>query len=490
MKAISYRRLFYFTLAAVTCVLMLKIVPARADLNEGLNSMLDSLRTDSGILYNSTPGGTFEGQKMNTLSGGSLFIRNRNVKPQLVAFKAPSVDAGCNGIDINLGSLSLIRDPDQIAQYLRNTASGMAGYSFGLAIEAACPMCSHWMSKLQKDINDFNNIVKNSCESAKLLVDKTGLKDYRDKRVDEERHKAAAAGGSDYNALKNKEHKSGAPALHAVGGDAALEAESINVVYSALKDQNTKSWVADTVGGDALYRTIMSYTGTIVYTFEDTSIPDFQFQTITKPPVITVRDLLDGNPAANIYKCDGPVGSVMVDKCLNPVVVVGETVAIEGMRTKVGKIFFGDPSTSSAGIISKIASRSDALDATEISFINKAPFPIYKMLKDVSTEPGVAANLAEFATDIIALELVTSYAREMQMMVIQTTAARGEPLDSEFIKTFQPLAEALDREYERLSTRRNAFVRLYDVHQTLTASIRAKVSNKISKNDSPTTKVK
>jgi len=54
-----------------------------------------------------------------------------------------------------------------------------------------CPTCAQVVSKLQSEVAKINSLMRNSCESAKWAVDKTGLKAWRNEQVHERTTKIA-----------------------------------------------------------------------------------------------------------------------------------------------------------------------------------------------------------------------------------------------------------------------------------------------------------
>ncbi len=137
--------------------------PARADLQAELKD------TFQGLL-NVTPAESYATQRRGVISGGSIELRTNLTTPNLISFVPPSVKAGCGGIDLFGGSFSFING-QQLNQLMRNIAQMATSYAFQLAVEGLCPTCAQIMTKLQKDIQFINGLLRGDCGRVKQLVD-------------------------------------------------------------------------------------------------------------------------------------------------------------------------------------------------------------------------------------------------------------------------------------------------------------------------------
>jgi hypothetical protein len=109
-----------------------------------------------------------KGKEMTTLSGGGIRIRWEDQTYALVHAVPPSLKMGCGGIDINLGSLSLLNF-DQFGK-LFEALMGPAGVMFvaQLALSSLCPQCSEVLQQLMNLANQLNQMQISKCGAVQL----------------------------------------------------------------------------------------------------------------------------------------------------------------------------------------------------------------------------------------------------------------------------------------------------------------------------------
>lgn len=108
-------------------------------------------------------------QTMNMYSGGNLTLTSPSRSYNLMSIQAPTVNAGCGGIDLHLGGFSFI-SKEQFVQTLRNIGSNALGYGFKIALQNICPTCDNVMTSLQNIADKANAMNINSCQAAKGIV--------------------------------------------------------------------------------------------------------------------------------------------------------------------------------------------------------------------------------------------------------------------------------------------------------------------------------
>ena len=77
---------------------------AQAGLQDDMNSFFNNMSYAS----NSTSAKAWQGQAARYVTGGSFYARTGNKNIQLISISLPSINAGCGGIDVYLGSFSFI----------------------------------------------------------------------------------------------------------------------------------------------------------------------------------------------------------------------------------------------------------------------------------------------------------------------------------------------------------------------------------------------
>ncbi|EOZ4603688.1 conjugal transfer protein TraH [Acinetobacter baumannii] len=110
-----------------------------------------------------------QGQTMNYMTGGSLFMRTPNTTYNLAAITPPSANAGCGGIDLYMGGFSFV-NKEQFVAMLKNIGSNALGYGFKLALQNLCPTCDNVLQALQSASQQINRMNIDSCEAAKGIV--------------------------------------------------------------------------------------------------------------------------------------------------------------------------------------------------------------------------------------------------------------------------------------------------------------------------------
>jgi len=144
------------------CTLFLLSSAASAGIMADLNSM---------FMSNSTAPGTFTARDRVGIHAGGYSMRTPIHNVNVVAFDPPRLNAGCGGVDLYGGSFSFINGAELIAIF-RSVASNAAGLAFKAAIKVISPSLDSLMTEFQTMLQNMNNLAKNSCSLAHLIVDK------------------------------------------------------------------------------------------------------------------------------------------------------------------------------------------------------------------------------------------------------------------------------------------------------------------------------
>ncbi|MCU8106913.1 conjugal transfer protein TraH [Shewanella sp. SM101] len=131
----------------------------------GLSSIWDEmLSASSGI-------NQYSGARRNGISLGSASVRIKTVNEQVLAARAPYLQASCKGIDFFGGSLSLIKR-EELVQMARSIAAAAPMYAFQLAMGMLCPDCNAILADLAKRLNSLNEYISKDCEEWVDLAEK------------------------------------------------------------------------------------------------------------------------------------------------------------------------------------------------------------------------------------------------------------------------------------------------------------------------------
>lgn len=400
-------------------------MPAGAGLDEEMNGMFADM-------INATPGGFYETQRRGVIAGGSLSTRNRIVHPQLVSFVPPSVKGGCGGIDLFMGSFSYINGT-QITQMLRSVAQGAVGYAFQLAIEGMCPTCAQVMTKLQKDIQAINGLMKNSCETAQKIVDATGLKDWHNKDMFDIANNNVVNSylSSDFFASKEQ---SNAPddAVKSGHGDTVTG----NVVHQALNTSSAKDWFVH--GDDQLQRVLMSLTGTMIRNVDPGNNNGLVYQ--YRQPTLDITDFIQGGEV-EIFRCTD-------DQCLLADADPKEKVVIKGMRDRVSAMLFGTGTTmyDTGGVVRKLTNREggEGFSADEENFLKTAPQSVLGLLHRVADQPGSATLVGQQMVGVVATSMANQLVDEMFKAVRDSVANTGGALDTKMVELMRDRKQEIE----------------------------------------------
>lgn len=415
--------------------LITALVVAESSSAMTMQEVFDSVNADGNV---SKPG-ILQGQTMNMLTGGSMFMRTPRHTYQLVTMTPPSWGAGCGGIDLFAGGFSFI-NKEQFVAMLRNIGSNSLGYAFKLAIQNLCPTCDNVMQALQATANSANRLNVDSCEAAKGLVN-ASIPDTWTRG----RQNAAKNYGVDMNMFSDV-----TDAWGKVMGDESKSDDVVNDVKNSADEGTKDSLPSGNVvwralkkldGMDDQHRMVlMSMLGSVVF---DTSTNDGP-----KTPKVLIRKEIDvktliGTYAGGdtvtipIWQCD----STDADGCLNP---TEGTVTVTSFRKMVGDKLYS--------ISDKISSRQPHDNVQEvIAFLNVTDLPVYKMLA-VSTSlnnTAISDSLIGKYQDLIAAKFAEVFidraVADLRAAIGKYSASATDPAVSKTLEGLKPDLEAISQ---------------------------------------------
>lgn len=97
-------------------------------------------------------------------------IPTSNIVSANARFEPPTLSAGCDGIDINLGSFTVAGNIDFTVKAMKKIGAQAASYFFQLALDAIMPQARKIMSDIQRQIETFGQFNMDSCQLAKGVV--------------------------------------------------------------------------------------------------------------------------------------------------------------------------------------------------------------------------------------------------------------------------------------------------------------------------------
>jgi len=130
------------------------------------------LDTDLSKLFmsNVTDTGSFNNHQRTGVIGGTVALRTPIKAVNLVSFDPPRFNAGCGGIDLSLGAFSFI-SADQLVQVFRQIGANAAPLLFKAVIKGTSPQLDALITEFQTLLQNMNNLAKNTCSLAKMIVD-------------------------------------------------------------------------------------------------------------------------------------------------------------------------------------------------------------------------------------------------------------------------------------------------------------------------------
>lgn len=118
----------------------------------------------------SSNGGTYKNQQRGFFMGGSYSLHAPAAKTDsFVTVQAPSITAGCGGIDFFSGSLGFM-SVDKLVEKLQKILQNAPGVAFQMALETLCSKCAQIMSSMEAIANALNGMNMNDCQAAKGLM--------------------------------------------------------------------------------------------------------------------------------------------------------------------------------------------------------------------------------------------------------------------------------------------------------------------------------
>lgn len=433
---------------------------AAADLDQELDNMFNGMA-------NVTQPRAFETQRRGVISGGSIVVRTPVVRPKLASFVPPSINAGCNGLDMYGGSFSFIKK-DEFVQFLRAIAANAEGYFFGMALKSICPSCMDEIARLQKVVQEMNFAVKDSCTIGKKLAETAADKalstdsqlSITEYDIAGNAAKAVGAVTDDWNAWFHPAgSKTNKEALDELDPNEALRRNVVgNVTWQVLHDagiDGVKSWFL--FGDHDLNLVLLSMVGSLVVSPH----PERQNRdyAVTELPggLVSLRTFLYGETTdsngqtipVKVYDCP-PVANAweMRQNPANACMPIGDRAngfptkdlpKFTGLYTRVRRILIGDPVSGAPGIVAKYAQNmTGGLTDEEKAFAQTAPPHVMAHIRDLATTSQAHATVfAEEVSKMLAVNLAQQLTTDLLLALRIAAAGNDNPRIGEFVRRVQ-----------------------------------------------------
>lgn len=245
----------------------------------------------SGMMTNATKPGSFQDAQAGYYSGGGFSMRTRRGSFQPFGLTPPSLKVGCSGIDMYMGSFSMIGG-QQLVQMAKNLGTQAASYAFQLALKTFAPQIENLLSKLRDLAMELNEFGVEDCQAVQSMFASVLPKDsamYENVCKDLE----GGTGGKDYFKARencNSREKAIQTSKKAQEKDPDLLVGDYNLVFKAAR----KAGVPETEA-----QNMLSLTGTIVMKDGNRSI----YESLVKDADTWTAHLIGGKSASK-YECE------------------------------------------------------------------------------------------------------------------------------------------------------------------------------------------
>jgi len=408
--------------------------PAMSSVLADMNSM---------FMSNSTAATTLKTRDRVGIVGGGFSMRTPVKSITIIAFDAPRLNAGCGGVDLFGGSFSFINS-QQLVQIFRQVAANAAGLAFKAAIKSISPALDALMSEFQTLMQNMNNLAKNSCQLAHLIVDPAAKSISN--AIDGDGNVGASQKGmfsdamasltgylADANSYLKKQGE-----VNPVTGNqtikALMKSGAANILGLAGLTNFDGSSDSDTDPNSLNNRLLISFLG-----WEVSGIPcqtaneDGTYDTAQSasnnnlpkiacrgPKTIDLDQLVKGGGTGSIrestpltlYRCLDPQGSGTPNGGFDPQICTKmkkENFHYHGIEGWVNKMLFGTATVypiSSSSIVGKVNAGSKLQwTAEQVQFMKQSGLPLVPLLMRTSSPDarvGIAQRLGVWLTDCIA----------------------------------------------------------------------------------------
>jgi conjugative transfer pilus assembly protein TraH len=367
----------------------------------------------SGASTTSGGGGAHSGQAMNLYTGGSMAMRVPSKNYQLFSLQAPRFKAmGCGGIDAFTGSFSHI-NKDAFVAMLKNIGQAALGQAFMLALKTLAPEVAEVMAYLQSVAQEANGATINSCKTASALVSGTmGQWAETNQRT------------SIFASVGMNSDTDPAASEARIGGDEAetgisiANAKASLIGYQGLNGNTSTPSIAE---GNVVWRAltqhmsglsdddkqlVMSIVGTVVLDNSDPLNPKVK----AHAGVLKMEQLIGSNARDPVTNQPMPNSSIELLQCADG---FGDNQCLVVQKVTTPYTNFTQIVAAAMARIATAMTARNAQTTQDLDFTNLVNIPIQRILSIgvVTRSPGLALNLSDKYTEVIASEYAAFFVR-------------------------------------------------------------------------------
>lgn len=397
-------------------------LPANAGIEGELKNIVKEMKGD---FVNKTKASTFHDQSAGHYTGGSLFVRNRVHKPQILHVTMPRLNAGCGGIDLYMGGISFIRS-EELKKTMQAVIKSGSSLAFGLALSTWSPQLKAALDELAAKLQDINNLALNSCQAAATLMG--GVLPRTQATSEALCHQIGISNSkfTDWAAARQEcntkpEQLAG---LSAIGFDDVLQAE-FNLAWWALHK-------AGLTHDREMAELFMSITGTIISKKAGGTLatPVRQHYHSLALDGNLMKAMIYGEEEVEYYACEG-TGTLSRNGCLE---LHKKKKKIDGNNALIESV-----ANLLSGIAEKVRKDDSALDDAERALIQSTRLPILKFMAVQIAWRGTSqpVDVQKYA-EIIAIDQLLFYFDTVLSVVSQNIhQLEAAQLDGQIIADFR-----------------------------------------------------
>lgn len=380
-------------------------------------SYLEDFYDAAGAQVAATPAGLYQSASLGLATGGSFSVRVPPKDLPLMQMKGPTLSAGCGGIDIFLGAIS-IPSREEFVSFLRGIGTAMPGLAFQVALQALSPDLNEQVSAFRDLIRDYTEKFSDSCTAAQTIFDATGATDalteagYRARNALLSSGEASDAGEADELVRTDGEKRIESVPERTDSGGNIVDAGEVNLTWSLLPG-GTSGLETDlrqlmmTLVGTRIYRKV-GYGSNATLEAVDLAPKDIALRLVTGP-------VSGGKRVFDVYRCDE------TKKCLKP--VEDETSDLDLTARVYGLL---------SGYVRAIAARTETIpnEADLAALAGMTSLPILR-IAELAAHPRfahVGERMLQTYSELVAWEIVIAAVKNLTQEVetaVTGSAARG-----------------------------------------------------------------
>lgn len=367
---------------------------------------------------NWTRASIYQGQSVRVATGGNFVTKFDRKTLTPISLEAPSLKAGCGGIDIFLGSFSL-PSRDEFVSFLRSIGTNLAGLSFQLALQSLSPDLNEQVTSFRDLIMKYSQNYADSCQASEAILQNVGASGYFKELNFLAKNEIRASGEvSDASEADAALRTNGARTIASVpkrtdSAGNVVQNGQINLTWSLLKAGQSGQWDDETL------ETMMTMLGTVIYTQsgqgDDATISDEEW---------AARDVL--------YDLYGPIGqSTLTDakryacdeatSCLHPTLVSDQPVNLTHKIYEAAKHY-------EQSLL--LHNRSEVTDSERMLLASVSTLPLLELIEASANPkmPELSDSLLRLYSQVAAYEAITQALKNFAQQIrqtLQTSTAQG-----------------------------------------------------------------